>query len=159
MKKKWITKKIKIGMVNMLELFKERKTVSSGLIKNEFISLFYKIPIKKTRKMREDNIKIKWNEIRTIKKYLIHSGQMAIIFKKMPRGTELYCPEFKRRTLQRNFNIFFRCVEQESAWGYRSFLDKISKGILRIGDNIVSISEEEQKVREEEKAIEIVAKS
>jgi len=147
-KKGWITKKILKGMDDLRRIFKEKKNIYNGLMSDEIISLVNNKELKKIRKLSPKLKETRWNEIRTIKKYLIKTEQMAIIFKPLPRGTELYCEEFGKRILERETNIFFRCPNLEQAWGYRSKLDKISKGIELIGEKVVEISESEAKEKE-----------
>jgi len=154
---KFIQNRIKSGMIDMMELFKVRKSISLGLTKPEFIALFYKIDLKKVLKKNNDFLNRKWHTIQTIKKYLIKTRQMAIIFKQMPRGTELYGEELGRRTLKKLTNIFFRCVNQETAWGYRNKLDKLAKGMEKVGEAVVNIGKQEEEKKKELKAIEIVA--
>lgn len=153
MKRKWITKRIAKGMIDLIEIFKDKKIIFNGLTSDEIISLRDNLPLDKVLKMNPKTRTNKWSEFRTIKKYLVKTRQMAIIFKAMPKGTRLFCEEFGERILERETNIFFRCLDIEQARGYRSFLDKIGKGCEVIGEGVVSIAESQEKEKEIEKQI------
>jgi hypothetical protein len=155
-KKGNITKKIKEGIVDMMELFDDKTFIPTGLKKIEFISAFYKIPLPRVKRFTREEINTKWSQISTVKKWLIKKEKMAIIFKQVPRGTELSCPEFGKRILDRNTNIFFRCSDQEKAWDYKNYLGRISRGIDSVGESVVHITEQEKKKKAEQRAIEII---
>lgn len=141
------------GMVNLSEMFRQKKKIYSGLTKEEVLSLFYKIDISKIKKMNPHKIELMWEKISIIKKYLIKTKQMAIIFEPVTKETTLKCEEYGERTLDRRRNIFYRCIKEEESWKYRRMLDRIADGINETGENVVEIVKEEQ---EQKKAVEVI---
>jgi hypothetical protein len=136
-------KKVYKGMLNLKTIFEKKTNVFKGLTRDELISLNFSIPINKVIKLNRETIETKWNEIKTIKKYLLWKDSFPIIFKSMDRGTELFCDEFGKRTLKKRTNIFFRCSDIRDAGSWRDCYDKISKSIYKTGSKPMEIIEEE----------------
>jgi hypothetical protein len=132
------------GMVDLKTLFEKRINVFLGLTRDEIISLFYNLPEDKVLKLKKEAIETKWSEIRTIKKYLLWKDKFPIIFKNMPRGTELYDDVLGRRTLDKRINVFFRCSDIESAGKWRDTFHKMAISFDRTGSKPSDIVEEEQ---------------
>ena len=139
--KGWVSHKVLTGGVRMSELFKDKSNALSGITREEFISLFYGIPMNKLNSMHESKVTFRWHCIQTVKHYLLKTGQLAIISKAMPRGTQLYNTDCKVRVLPNRAFIFFKATRIDDALDYRSRLDKIATGLEETGENAVKTCE------------------
>lgn len=146
MRKKFITKKVAKGMQDVIMLFQDKQSPLRGLTSSEFISLFYKLPIKKVYGMSDKTKECKWEQICTIKKYLIRSKQVAIVFIPLSRGTVIENNEFGRRVLDKRTNIFFKCTDISLANSVRKMYDTWGKAYIKTGNNIQEIAEDSQEL-------------
>lgn len=140
-----IQKRIKQGMVDLLDLFSDKSNPYRGLSKQEFVALYYKLPLKKVLKMKPEQINIKWQEIATVKKYLIKLNQAAIVHLPLSKGTTVYNKEFGERILDKRTNIFFKCVDSKIAGGIRDHYDRVSYSFKLSGDKIFETAREQEK--------------
>ena len=136
-------RKIYKGMVDLKTLFEDKKNVFRGFTKDELISIYYKIPIKKVLTINSKTIESKWNEIVTVKKYLLWKDSFPIIFKTMSKGTELNNEEVGIRILTKRTNVFFRCSNILDAGKWRDTFDKMARSFHKTGSKPSEIIEDE----------------
>lgn len=142
-------KSIMMGMSNLQILFKDKTNILRGLTKEEIISLYYKIPIKKVVDMRKETLNGKWQEISYVKKNLIKSGLCAIDFKKLERNVPISNEEFGVRKFDRKRNIFFKISDLTTADDVGGKYIKLSKAFRDKAEDIHEIgieAEQENKV-------------
>lgn len=137
-------KKTMQGMSNLMLIFQDKTNPIRGLTRDEIISLYFNIPIRKVIAMKRNILDYKWKEIRVVKKYLKNTNQCAIDYQKLSKGTIIVNHEFKERQLKRSQNIFFKIVDTNIARGIRSRYDKLSLSFKHSGDKIYEIAEEEE---------------
>lgn len=133
------------GMHDLREIFKERINVLNGLRSDEIISLFYNLSMEKVKKLSIEQKKTKWSFIVYIKKYLIKTKQIAIIYKRMNKTIVLSDNYFGNRTLERSCNVFWHCLRVEEALGFKDTMFRLGKGIMDTGSKAVETTESERK--------------
>lgn len=143
-KKNNLKKRTYKGMLGLKTIFEERTNVLLGLTRDEIIHFYYSIPINKIIKLNDKIIQSKWSEIKTVKKYLLWRDNFPIIYKNMPKGTELFDNILGKRILMKRTNVFFKCINLMDAHNWRNDYDKMAKSIYRTGSRPSEIIEEEQ---------------
>jgi len=149
-------KKTLAGMSNLQILFQDKEHLLRGLTKEEVISLYYHIPLKKVMKMDNKTKETKWHEITTIKKYLRNNGLCAIDYQSLDKNTPISNEEFGIRTFDRRRNVFFRVTKQDTAGDIASRYKKTADSFNKASKKIVEIAEElenEQPVLEQMQTI------
>jgi hypothetical protein len=147
------------SMYKQEDIFKERINPSLGLTTDDNIELFFGLTNAQVLQLTDKDRRQKWFTIKGINRWLKRSGRMAIIYKSMPKGTILmptkdgYPPQ---RMLNREANVYFRCVKYVDATGYIKKNNTIIGGIDKTNENtedIVHKEEAEKPQRQEEKKV------
>ena len=148
------------SMYKQEDIFKERISPHLGLTTDDNIELFFGLTNAQVLQLTDKDRRQKWFAIKGINRWLKRSGKVAIIYKSMPKGTIL-TPPIKdgyppQRMLNREANVYFRCIKYVDATGYIKKNNTIIGGIDKTNENtedIVHKEEEEKPQRQEEKKV------
>ena len=138
-------KKTLSGMTNLQILFKDKTNILAGMTKEEIISLYYNIPIKKVKDMKKDTIVSKWQEIVTIKKYLRKNKLCAIDFDKLEKGISIRNEECGTRKFDSARNIFFKISNITTADNVGKKYIKTAISFKQAAEDIHEIGEDAEK--------------
>jgi len=140
-----INKKTAVVMTDIQKSFKDKTNFVSGVSRDEFISLVYRIPIKKVLKMQEKSKDAKWHEIVYIKRYLRNTLHFAIEYVNIKKGADLFNEEFGKRTLKQNTNIYYRITRIEDAQMINKRYKTQAISYAKSGENVLISAEEYEK--------------
>lgn len=148
------------GMFKQEEIFRNRISPHFGITTDENIELFFGLTNAKVLQLSDKDRASKWIIIKGINKWLKRSGKMAIIFMTMKRGSIIMPPAGEsyppQRRLNREANVYFRCIKTTDAQSWLKKNEEIIIGIDTTNENtedIVHKEEEQEEQNKEEKEV------
>lgn len=148
------------GMIKQEDIFRNRTSPHLGITTDENIELFFGLTNAKVLQLSEKDRASKWLTIKGINKWLKRSGRMAIISMTMKKGSIIMPPVGvgypPQRRLNRDANIYFRCIKTADAQSWLKKNEDIITGIDTTNENtedIVHKEEEQEEQNKEEKEV------